>query len=234
MTSDVNGTSFLNALLGKAATTSAAAKATNASAATSSATGTSGTGKIGTDEFLTMLVTQLKNQDPLDPMKNDQFAVDLAQFSQLEKLVSIDNKLGANNGDASSFAAYLGHEVTLNSNKVSVSNGDGGKAQYELVARSNNVRVQLVAADGSVAANLPQGTQQAGSHDVSLTGLSVPPGEYTLRVLAATPTGTDAEVHSNAAGVVTGFIPGPDASLLIGDRQIKPGDISRVQAVSSK
>jgi flagellar basal-body rod modification protein FlgD len=40
-------------------------------------------GDIGKNEFLNMLVTQLKNQDPLDPMDGDQFAVDLAQFSQV-------------------------------------------------------------------------------------------------------------------------------------------------------
>jgi flagellar hook assembly protein FlgD len=45
--------------------------------------------KVGKDEFLQLLVAQLKNQDPLDPVKNEDFLAQLASFSSLEQLVSI-------------------------------------------------------------------------------------------------------------------------------------------------
>ncbi len=44
---------------------------------------------LGKDQFLQLLVTQLKNQNPLDPMKDTEFIAQLAQFSSLEQLVSI-------------------------------------------------------------------------------------------------------------------------------------------------
>ena len=46
------------------------------------------------DEFLNLLVIQLKNQDPLDPMKNENFLTQLAQFSSLESLQNIDKQAG--------------------------------------------------------------------------------------------------------------------------------------------
>ena len=74
--------------------------------------------QVDKNEFITLLVTQLKNQDPLNPMENDEFAVKLAQFSQLEQLVGINEKLDKPTSDFTSMAAYLGHEVTLNNNTI--------------------------------------------------------------------------------------------------------------------
>ena len=86
--------------------------------------------QIGKDEFLKLLVTQLKNQDPEAPMDSKEFAVQLAQFTQVEKLISIDDKLTAQS-DASklgTLAGYLGHQVVLNSSAVQVQGGQGGQA----------------------------------------------------------------------------------------------------------
>lgn len=63
-------------------------------AADSSTKGT--TAKKGTDKdtFLTLLVTQLKNQDPLAPQDGAQFVAQLAQFNSLDQLISINERLG--------------------------------------------------------------------------------------------------------------------------------------------
>ncbi len=66
-------------------------------AAFSAASGTSGTdsvsGELGKDAFLRLLVEQLKNQDPLEPMDNTEFLSQLAQFRSLEQLQTLENAL---------------------------------------------------------------------------------------------------------------------------------------------
>lgn len=51
---------------------------------------TTSSGELGKDDFLQLLVVQLKNQDPLDPVKNEDFVAQLAQFSSLEQMISLN------------------------------------------------------------------------------------------------------------------------------------------------
>lgn len=77
-------------------------------------------GELGKDAFMKLLVTQMKNQDPLSPMEGQQFAAELAQFSSLEQMQNLnDNILGLavlqqNNAlmsQLTSSSTLIGHEV---------------------------------------------------------------------------------------------------------------------------
>ncbi|BCW99651.1 MAG: hypothetical protein KatS3mg024_2478 [Armatimonadota bacterium] len=86
-------------------------------AASSGNTSTVVKDRISSDKetFLKLLITQLRNQDPLDPVQDKEFIAQLAQFSSLETLQSIDAKLGASNDGArlQQAAALLGRQVTV-------------------------------------------------------------------------------------------------------------------------
>lgn len=188
------------------------------------------TQNLGRDEFLKMLVAQLQNQDPMDPMKGDDFSVNLAQFSQLEQLISINETLGSQKGstDLNSYAGFLGQEVTINSSEVVVANGDGGIAAFNLMIPASEVKVELVDLLGNVKHSVTLENLPAGRQSVALNGLDVAPGTYNLRVSAKGALGQFVEIPANAAGIVSGFVPGDEPVLLVGDREVKTADILRV------
>jgi flagellar basal-body rod modification protein FlgD len=190
--------------------------------------------QIGKDEFLQLLVTQLKHQDPLDPMKDEQFAVNLAQFSQLEQLISINDKVGADSGtDFSSLAAYLGHQVTLNTNKITVQSGEVGQVSFDLDSASENVRIELLNENDQVVASKDLGQFAAGKHTVELDQLNANDGEYSIRLVSQSVTGSEQEVQGFAAGIVNGFIPGPEAVLLVDGQEVGLADIREVNVASA-
>lgn len=73
-------------------TATSGAAATGGSTAQSAITQAAG-GAMGKDEFVKLLVTEMKNQDPLSPMDGKELAAQLAQFSSVEQLVNVNTKL---------------------------------------------------------------------------------------------------------------------------------------------
>lgn len=184
--------------------------------------------ELGKNEFLSLLVTQLKNQDPLDPMKSEEFAVNLAQFSQLEQLVSINDNLTAGSSDAASMAGYLGQEVYVAADKLEVEGGKGGKLKFTL-PQDAAVTVELLRNDGSIAERVNVGQLKAGEQTVDLSGLTSPSGEYGFRVSAQGAVGPATNPTARVGGIVTGFVPGPKPTLLVGSREVPPADIVEVR-----
>lgn len=190
--------------------------------------------EIGKDEFLQLLVTQLQNQDPLDPMKNEDFSVSLAQFSQLEQLVDINGKIGEEGAgtDMASMASYLGHAVVINSSEVQVKGGSGGVVSYDLEADAANVSLQLLDGAGEVRETIELGSQKAGKHTAEIQGAGLPSGSYNAQIVALSSSGTLMQPETLAAGVVSGFVPGPEPTLLVNGVEVNPADIREVHTTS--
>ncbi|RMD85010.1 MAG: hypothetical protein D6808_06030 [Candidatus Dadabacteria bacterium] len=186
------------------------------------------TQEIGKDQFLKLLVAQLKNQDPLDPQKGDEFAVNLAQFSQVEQLVELNKKLGGDTQNSASLASYLGNEVILDTDKITVSNNDGGILRVNLPTDISSMQIDLIDESGSVVETVNLGESSAGTQTVILNGLDTSSGTYDFKVTAKTESGTEFDVDAKVGGIVTGFIPGPDQVLLLGNREVKVSDIREV------
>ncbi|MCO6429488.1 MAG: hypothetical protein J5J00_01410 [Deltaproteobacteria bacterium] len=184
--------------------------------------------EVGRDEFLQLLITQLKNQDPMEPVKNEEFAVNLAQFSQLEQLISINGKLGSESGDLSSMAAYLGKEVTLGGDQVQFTKGDGGIVKFDLAEDASQVKIELLNADGSVKDVIEMGEMTAGKQSVALTSSADENGAYGFRIVATSTAGVEFQPQGRVAGIVTGFIPGPVPVLLVSGREIDPSEVTEV------
>lgn len=187
--------------------------------------------QIGRDEFLTLLVTQLKNQDPEAPMDSKEFAVQLAQFTQVEKLISIDEKLSSQSDAATmgSMAGYLGHKVVLNSSAVDVRSGNGGQLQVDLSRDAGSVKVQFLNSSGAVVGEKDLGELSAGKQIVSLEDVGVADGAYSVKVVAMNRFGGgNFEPTAQTVGLVSGFIPGPSPKLIVGGREVGIGEVREV------
>lgn len=89
--------------------------------------------ELGKEQFLQLLVTQLQNQDPLNPMEDQEFIAQMAQFSSLEQLMNLNTSMegltdATNNQQMFSATNYIGKYVTAVGNvvgKTSTTNADG-------------------------------------------------------------------------------------------------------------
>jgi len=147
-----------------------------------------GSVKDQTDRFLKILLTQLQNQNPLDPMKPEQFASQLAQFSSLEQQVSMNTKLDKLISAASPSnvapLAYLGTVVDYDSATAPVQ-GEQAAWTYS-TAGATNVTLTIKDAAG-LTVYTGAGDTAAGAHTLVLNSLAgVPDGTPLSITVAAT------------------------------------------------
>lgn len=107
-----------------------------------SGTATTGNSSLGKDQFLKILITQLQNQDPMQPMEDKEFIAQMAQFSSVEQLMNISTQLTALNQNLGSVSGLIGKEVSwLDSSTSEVKSGTvdsivvASGAQYAMVGK---------------------------------------------------------------------------------------------------
>lgn len=205
---------------------------TSSSASSPSRPGAIFGGELGGQEFLTLLVNQLQNQDPLNPMDSQQFAVQLAQFSQLEQLISINKKLGDSGasgaGSVASMAAFLGQEVVLDGSQLNVTQGQGQNLLLDVPSGTQSVRVDFLDAQGKVAGSKAVQNLEPGKQVIPLKDLTVPDGSYGLRVVSVDSAGHFVELTPKITGTVDGFVVSPEPRLLVGGKEISLDQITEV------
>jgi flagellar basal-body rod modification protein FlgD len=203
----------INAIAAKATPDTSGAPAANApSAAVDDAS----------QRFLTLLVSQLQNQDPLNPLDNAQITSQLAQLSTVTGVNKINDTLAALSSslDANQYmqsANLVGHDVVVTGNQVQVTDG-AGRLGYALKADADAVTVTIKDAAGAVVRTIDAGGGKADVHFVDWdgkdnAGKAVADGAYTFEVTA---TAQKASVTATAltVGHVSGLIPGSSGGQL--------------------
>lgn len=162
------------------------------------------------DRFMKLLVAQMRNQDPLNPMDNAQMTSQIAQINTvagLEKLNgSVESLLGGLMAMQAQGASQLpGRSVLVAGNRLSLAEGQA-QAGVALEARADRVDVEIVAADGTVVQALQLGANAAGVRSFAWdgktsAGAQAADGEYRLRVTASANGEPVAATVLNAARV---------------------------------
>ena len=143
------------------------------------------------DRFLKLLVAQMKNQDPLNPMDNAQMTSQIAQINTvggIEKLNrTVESLLSAFGAMQSQSALQLaGRDVMVKGDQLALADGQA-RAGVEFGSAAAGATVEIVAADGSVIRALPLGKVEPGVRTFEWdgrdgNGLPVADGNYTFRV----------------------------------------------------
>jgi flagellar basal-body rod modification protein FlgD len=193
--------------------------------------------RIDRADFLTLLVAQLQAQDPLNPLEAADFSAQLAQFSSLEQLISIDGRLEqmatAGRAGSSDAVSFLGREVAVGGGKLGVSGGDSGAVAFTL-PQAGAVTLSISDASGVEVASVDLGVRQAGRHSVDLDEVDGAPdledGQYSVRLRLRGEGGDVRDVEALVFGRVTGVDLSSDPPVLfIGDRRVPLAEVSEVR-----
>lgn len=193
------------------------------------------------DDFLRLLITQLRNQDPLKPMDNQEFAAQLATFNSLGQLIEINGKLSKLQGAQSltgqfNAASLIGKEVVASGNAVNVQNGSAAKIGYQLGASAARVVVSLYNAAGELVRQVAAGSQTSGEQSViwdgkDSRGQSVASGVYRFEIDAFDSNGKKVQATGRQQGIVTGVrLDGSEPVLEIGEMQIPLASVTSVRS----
>ncbi|HTW53867.1 MAG TPA: flagellar hook capping FlgD N-terminal domain-containing protein [Stellaceae bacterium] len=203
------------------------------SATSSASTATSGT--LTESDFLTLLTTQLENQDPLNPQSPSDFAAELAQFSTASGVQTLNSTLGAGSGVQA--ANLVGKNVAVSGNALILASGSAQGA-FNLSAAATDVQVAITNSSGSVVDVVDLGAMGAGNQNFSwngqtLAGTTASAGTYSYTVKATSASSANTVTATPYAvvpvtSVVLGGQSGPTLDLGGG---LSPVALSAVQEV---
>lgn len=164
------------------------------------------------DTFLTLLTTQLRYQDPLEPMDSAEFTNQLVQFTEVEQSISTNKQLEqligmqtANQAVAS--IGYIGNTIEALGNQMPLIDGEG-QMTYTLPENAEDASVLIFNAAGQLIQTI-EGPTAAGKHTITWDGTAsdgstMPDGAYTVAVSARNADNDTLEVTTGIVGLVTG------------------------------
>lgn len=170
-------------------------------------TKTSAAQSMGKEDFLKMLVAQLKNQDPLNPMSGTDFATQLAQFSSLEQLTNLNTgitNLGLYQSSQTNLQAVnlIGKEVTAGKGNRIVADGSPVKLYYDLSENAKEVQIDIYDEAGVLADTAGTSDQVAGVNNLTWNNGMEKSGNFTFKVYAFDTTGATLPVDTLVSGKV--------------------------------
>jgi flagellar basal-body rod modification protein FlgD len=177
---------------------------------------TYGNSAMGKDQFLNLLVTQLKYQNPLEPMDDTQFVAQLAQFSSLEKLSDINTTLESSTQldyvlsqtIANTMATTLiGKEVVAEGNDIVHTSEQNSTLSFKLGADAAETEIKIYNEAGTLVRTVTVNDLDKGMNSYTWDGknddgMTQPSGNYTFEVTAKDSTGGEITADPRIIGTV--------------------------------
>ena len=216
-----------------------------ASASTTSTTAADAAMKQSTgmnkDDFLKLFVTQLQNQDPLNPQDSSQFIGQLAQLTQVEQAYNTNTNLQSlltqgSNSTTVGAISLIGKQVQAPGSQVSLQSGSPATINFNLAQDANQVSVAVKDANGTTVKTLATGAAGAGNTSMSWDGTNnagaqLASGTYTFAVSATDSTGAAVTTTPLIVGTVNAIDMSSTIPVLtIGSLQVPLTSVTTVTA----
>lgn len=166
------------------------------------------------NDFMTLFITQMQHQDPLEPMDSTDMASQLAQFSNMEATMKMSDNLEKLLGYQVSqnnlqLLTLIGKEVQGAGNNMGVVAGKVSTTEYTLADAADSCRIEIYDSAGRMADTVELGYAASGIHELTWdattpSGTVVPDGQYTYNVVAINALGQKVDVDYRSTGRVTG------------------------------
>jgi len=198
---------------------------------------------LGENDFLQMLITQLENQDPMNPLQSTDLAAQLAQFSSVEQLTNLNtavqNQTNANlvltQSISNTMAATLiGKKVKADTSSFAFDGTNPQTLGVTLPSTAADVQVTITDANGNTVRTIDAGAMPSGDNNIQWDGTDdngnpVSAGNYTFSVSATDTSGNSITGTPYVLGTVQGVkYSSSGASLLVDGAEI---DFSNIQEV---
>lgn len=194
--------------------------------------------ELGQEQFLELMLVQLQNQSPLDPMNSEQFLGQLAQFTTIEQLTAMNAgldqlALGQAGIVAGQTVSMIGRSVIYDGNDTQLVDGES-TLRYELGNNAQNVVISIKNEDGTTIRTIELDAERAGEHVITWDGKSdngahQADGTYTFEVEATNGDGDQIPVRTYSSGRVDGVtyrdgVP----QLIMGNSRRSPAEIIEI------
>jgi len=209
---------------------------TTTTGSSSSSTTTAKNAADAQDRFLKLLVAQMNNQDPLNPMDNAQVTSQMAQIQQVTSLATLNTSitgLGSQLGQMQALqsVSLVGHEVSVPSNQIQVVNGVA-QGSYDLDGAAKTVKLEILGPAGNVIDTQQLGAQGQGRQTFSWNAgtLAAEGSQLSYRITAAngaTPVTSTTYAYDKVNAVYS-----ENGSLMLDLDRLGPVDYTTVSAVN--
>ncbi len=198
---------------------------------------------LGKDDFLQLLVTKLQYQDPLNPMQDEDFIAQLAQFSSLEQMNNIADGITSSNQwdylqmqslNNAMASGLIGKEVKAEYSGVYLESGKNATVSYTLAQPAKSLTMIIKNAAGDEVARITKNDLGTGSGTLTWDGKdtmgnTMDAGFYTVETTAINLSGSKFEPSMAISGVVTRVsYRGGNSYVNVDGQEISLGDITAV------
>ena len=190
-------------------------------------------------DFLKLLVAQMQNQNPLQPVDNLEFTSQLAQFSALEQatntnkiLQQMTQTLGSRSGLDP--VSLIGKEIEAGGQSLDVIGGQPVSVPVRLASDAASLQAVLLDGQGKEVARYPLGAQKAGDRALQIIpvgpdGKPLSDGRYSVRFEAKDAAGNSVTIEQGRKGVVTSVdLSGETPRLIVDGKEVALSDVTRV------